>query len=36
MALIRRLKKFQITPDLNDRVNMILTDPRLIKQKNSN
>ncbi|XP_043590393.1 uncharacterized protein LOC122571117 isoform X2 [Bombus pyrosoma] len=36
MALIRKLKKFQITPDLNDRVNMILTDPRLIKQNNSN
>lgn len=36
MALIRKLKKLQITPDLNDRVNMILTDPRLTKQKNSN
>lgn len=40
MALARKLKKMvenmQITPDLSEKVNMILVDPRLTDIKNSN
>ncbi|CAD1478547.1 unnamed protein product, partial [Heterotrigona itama] len=40
MALARKLKKMvenmRITPDLSEKVNMILADPRLINIRNSN